>query len=116
MAFNTNAQSSTSRHIGPIFDIDQMSPRAAPFRLTRPYVARSPVTPQRVEGLTIEPHASAAIAKGTKPADVAAEDPAEEPLEPCFRFHGFLVMAPYQTSMYDSSPSESFATNIAPAF
>jgi hypothetical protein len=51
----------------------------APVRGTRPYVGRSPETPQNAEGQTIEPHVSEAIAKPTRPAAVAEADPDEEP-------------------------------------
>jgi len=68
----------------------------APDRLTLPYVGRSPVTPQRVDGDTMEPSVSLPIAKPTNPAAVVAAEPAEEPLEPCSRFQGFRVRPPYQ--------------------
>jgi hypothetical protein len=68
----------------------------APDRLTLPYVGRSPVTPQRVDGDTMEPSVSLPIAKPTNPAAVAAAEPAEEPLEPCSRFQGFRVRPPNQ--------------------
>ena len=47
----------------------------APWRLTRPKVGRSPVTPQRVEGDTIEPQVSLPIAKPTSPAAVVGRRP-----------------------------------------
>ena len=86
-----------------------------PARLTRPYVGRSPVRPQRVLGDTMLPHVSVPIANGTRPAAVAAPGPAEEPLEPCSRFHGFFVVPPNQTSPHASAPTLSFATSTAPA-
>jgi len=53
-----------------------------PALLTLPKVGRSPVTPQRLLGETMEPQVSVPMAKGSSPAAVAAADPAEEPLEP----------------------------------
>ena len=61
-----------------------------------PNVGRKPVAPQVDAGETIEPHVSVPIAKGTRPATVADVDPAEEPEEPDFTFHGFFVRPPYQ--------------------
>src|SRR5688500_20216301 len=66
----------------------------APYRLTRPYVGRSPVTPQRDDGETIEPSVSVPIENPTKPAAVADAGPGDEPLEPCCASsgcHGFSV-------------------------
>ena len=45
----------------------------------------------------------------------AAADPADDPLEPCSRSHGFRVRPPYQTSPIASAPSVSLATSTAPA-
>src|ERR1043165_5138294 len=87
----------------------------APCRLTRPKVGRRPVTRQRVDGETIEPHVSLPIAKPTSPAAVAAADPADDPLDPSWIFQGFLVCAPNQTSPQASSPSVSLASSTAPA-
>ena len=70
----------------------------APFRLTLPKVGRKPVTPQTVQGDTIEPHVSVPIAKGTNPAETDAADPAEDPLEPFVISHGFRVFPPYHRS------------------
>ena len=53
----------------------------APWRLTRPKVGRSPLTPHLVEGETIEPQVSEPIEKPTRPAAVAEPGPADEPLE-----------------------------------
>src|SRR6266487_2916915 len=87
----------------------------APARLTRPYVGRRPVTPQRSAGETIEPYVSEPMPKGINPAAVAADEPAEEPLEPCLRFHGLRVLPPNHVSSIASSPSVVFATRTAPA-
>jgi len=54
----------------------------APCRLTAPNVGRCPVTPQRVEGETMDPSVSDPMANGTHPADTAAAGPADDPLDP----------------------------------
>ena len=53
-------------------------------------------TVQALDGEMIEPSVSVPIANGTNPATVAAVDPADEPLDPLFKFHGFFVLPPYQ--------------------
>src|SRR5277367_411321 len=97
MADMTSAQSSTARQIGPILSIVQLS-AMAPVRGTKPNVGRSPVAPQRVEGEEMEPSVSVPRANPTHPAATALALPADEPLEPCRLFHGFLVLAPNQRS------------------
>src|SRR5262245_56399708 len=97
MAWNTAAQSSTLRQIGPSLSMVQQR-AMAPWRLTRPKVGRRPVQPVRVQGETMEPSVSLPIVKPTAPAAVAAAEPADEPLDPCSGFHGLRVMAAYQTS------------------
>src|SRR5262245_64394613 len=87
MASSTRAQSSTPRQIGPILSIVQLNP-IAPYRLTRPYVGRSPVTPQRDDGETIEPSVSVPIENPTNPAEVAEAEPADDPLEPVLSSSG----------------------------
>ena len=87
----------------------------APALLTLPKVGRSPVTPQRVLGETMEPQVSVPMANGTSPAAVAAADPAEDPLEPSSRFQGFLVLPPYHTSPMARAPRVSFPSIMAPA-
>ena len=114
IACRTRAQSSTPRQIGPSLSIDHES-AIAPARLTRPKVGRSPEAPQRVEGETIEPSVSLPIVNPTSPATTAEAEPAEEPLDPCSRFHGFFVCPPYQRSPCASAPRVSFATSTAPA-
>ncbi len=42
-------------------------------------MGRSPDSPQNVAGVRIEPLVSEPMAKGTRPAAVAAPDPLEEP-------------------------------------
>ena len=66
----------------------------APVRGTKPKVGRSPVAPQRVLGEEMEPSVSVPSAKPTQPAAVALALPAEDPLEPCFGFHGLRQRAP----------------------
>ena len=60
----------------------------APWRETRPYVGRSPVTPQNAAGVRIEPEVSLPIANGTNPAPTAAPGPLEEPPLQNLVFHG----------------------------
>ena len=67
------------------------------------------------DGETIEPSVSVPIANPTPPAVVAAAEPADEPLDPCSRFHGLRVMPPNQTSPQASSPRVSLAMSTAPA-
>ena len=53
--------------------------------------------------------------KPTQPAAVADDGPADDPLEPCVRFHGLFVCPPNQLSPLASSPVVSFAISTAPA-
>lgn len=61
-----------------------------------PKVGRKPVAPQVEDGETIDPQVSVPMAKGMSPATVADVEPADEPEEPNWVFHGFLVLPPYQ--------------------
>ena len=61
-----------------------------------PKVGRNPVAPQFVEGEIIEPSVSVPIAKGTRPATVAAVEPEEDQLDPNFVFPGCFVLPPFQ--------------------
>src|SRR5215471_7161592 len=108
------AASSTLRQSGPTLSIVHDN-AIAPLRGTLPKVGRKPVTPQIVEGATIDPHVSDPMANGTSPAETAAPGPADEPLEPFAVSHGFLVCPPNQTSSIANSPRESFAHKTAPA-
>src|SRR5262249_33292692 len=93
IAFNTIMQSSACRHIGPI--LSSVLPAViTPARLTRPKVGRRPTIPHCSAGERIDPPVSVPIAKATKPAAVAAPEPADDPLDPCARFHGLLVRPP----------------------
>ena len=53
----------------------------APLRLTRPKVGRTPATPQRVLGATMEPRVSVPMENPTSPAAVAEAEPADDPLD-----------------------------------
>src|SRR5918996_2375314 len=86
-----------------------------PWRLMRPNVGRSPARPQRADGLRIEPLVSVPMPNATHPAAVADDGPAEEPLEPCDKFHGFFVCPPNHWSPLASSPVVSLAIRTAPA-
>src|SRR5579885_2641816 len=108
------AQSSTARQIGPSLSIVQLS-AIAPVRGTRPNVGLSPVVPQRVEGDEMDPSVSEPMAKATHPAAVAEADPADDPLDPCFGFHGLRVRPPNHLSPMASAPSVVLATSTAPA-
>ena len=61
----------------------------APRRLTRPYVGRSPVTPQNAAGVTIEPEVSEPRANVTSPAATAAAEPLDDPPLQRVRSQGF---------------------------
>src|SRR6185312_7313823 len=103
MACRTIMQSSTVRQRGP--SLSWLQERVmAPERSTRPNVGRSPVTPQTVEGLEMEPWVSEPMEKPTQPAEVADAGPAEEPLEPWLGFQGLRVRPPNQTSFCASAP------------
>ena len=102
------------RAIGPSLSHVQLSV-IAPVRGTRPYVGRSPVTPQRIDGLTMLPWVSLPIANPASPAATAAPGPALEPDDPSSSSHGFFVSPPNHTSFSASEPRLSFATSTAPA-
>ena len=61
------------------------------------------------------PSVSLPSANPTNPAAVAEAEPADDPLEPCFVFHGFRVLPPNQLSPIANAPSDNFATSTAPA-
>src|SRR5580658_2465511 len=100
--------------MGPSLSSDQQSVMA-PVRGTRPYVGRNPVTPQRMEGLTMLPPVSLPIANPTNPAPVAAPGPALDPDEASSSSQGFIVCPPNHTSFSASAPRLSLATRTAPA-
>src|SRR5947207_7924251 len=109
------ASSSALLQIGPVLSRLQLS-TMAPERLTVPNDGRRPVAPHTVEGDTIEPSVSVPIVNGKSPATTDDADPADEPLEPCFRFQGFFVSPPNHLLLNASAPKESFAQRTAPAF
>src|SRR5271156_855019 len=86
-----------------------------PCRLTRPKVGRRPVTPQRPEGLRIDPLVSVPIANATHPPAVADPGPADDTLDPCSVFNGFFICSPNQLSPCANSPDVNFASSTAPA-
>src|SRR5277367_481574 len=114
MACSTSIVSSTLRVMGPSLSKDQHNV-IAPVRGTRPYVGRSPVIPQRMDGLTMLPPVSLPMAKPTSPAAVAAPGPALDPEAPSSGSQGFMVWPPNQISLSASAPRLSFATSTAPA-
>src|SRR5438128_7244705 len=87
IASSTAAQSPAVRAIGPSLSSVHES-AIAPFRETRPYVGRSPVTPQYADGVPIEPDVSEPIANGTRPAPTAEPDPLDDPPDQCSLFQG----------------------------
>src|SRR6185436_15422568 len=80
-------QSAAERASGPSLSIVHET-AIAPWRLTAPYVGRSPVTPQNDAGVRIDPDVSLPIANGTRPAATAAAGPDDEPPDQNFVFHG----------------------------
>src|SRR5436189_1945257 len=114
IACKTSIASSTERVIGPSLSSDQHKV-IAPLRATRPNVGRRPVTPQRIAGLTILPPVSLPIENATSAAAVAAPGPALDPDAPSSSSQGFIVWPPNQMSFSANAPSESFASNTAPA-
>ena len=61
------------------------------------------------------PSVSLPNVKPTSPATTAEALPAEDPLEPFVGFQGLRVLPPNHLSPIANAPSESFATNTAPA-
>src|SRR5438270_9713466 len=106
--------SSTPRVIGPSLSSVQHNV-IAPVRGTRPYVGRSPVTPQRMLGAMMLPPVSLPIENATRPAAVAEPGPALEPDAPSSGNQGFTVWPPNQTSLRARAPRLSLATSTAPA-
>src|SRR5678816_1125732 len=81
----------------------------------RPKVGRSPVSPQRAEGLRIDPLVSVPMPNATQPAAVADDGPADDPLEPRRMSQGLFVRPRYQLSPLAKRPVASFAISTAPA-
>src|SRR5271165_558086 len=102
------AQSSALRAIGPMWSMDGAS-AIPPYRLTRPYVGRSPLMPQNAEGQTIEPHVSVPIANPASPAATIAPEPDDDPQVQQLVSQGFLP-APCneaEANRYPSPPASS---------
>src|SRR5579863_6047299 len=114
MVLKTMAQSSTVRPIGPTRSCDQAS-TMPPYRLTRPNVGRSALSPHSRAGETIDPDVSVPIPNATHPAAVADDGPADDPLEPRRVSQGFLVRPRYHWSPCAKSPVASLAMSTAPA-
>src|SRR5438093_12301147 len=109
---NTSAQSSTVRQMGPILSIVQLNV-IAPYRLTRPYVGRSPTTPFVAAGAIIEPSVSVPTLKPTRPEAVAEPGPAEDPLLDRVGSHGQRVVPPNHRAPLANSPDASLPIRTA---
>src|SRR5271156_3939338 len=114
IALRISIVSSTPRVIGPSLSSDQQSV-IAPVRGTRPNVGRSPVTPQRIDGLTMLPPVSLPTPNPPSPAAVADPGPALDPDDPSSSSHGFIVCPPNQISFSASAPRLNFETKTPPA-
>src|SRR5262249_6792932 len=88
IASSTSPTSVAERASGPILSRLQASV-IQPYRLTRPYVGRTPHTPQEADGLTIEPPVSEPIENTTMPAAVAPPGPEDDPEVVRSSFQGF---------------------------
>src|SRR5258708_39543003 len=86
MTLNTIAQSSMVRQMGPTRSWDHASV-IAPERLTRPNVGRNALAPQRSAGETMDPCVAVPMANATQPPTDSDAGPADDPLDPCDRFH-----------------------------
>ena len=90
MAFRNSAASATVRAIGPMWET--LSLLRTGTCGTTPHVGFSPNTPQKCDGMRIEPAPSEPWCSGPKPAAAAAAAPLEDP--PAFRpcCQGLCVM------------------------
>ena len=87
----------------------------APWRLTRPKVGRSPVTPQKAAGNWIDPQVSEPMANGTSPAPTAAPGPLDEPPDQRDTSHGVLP-GPVKLAkawLYPIPPASSTMASLA---
>src|SRR2546423_13708237 len=100
------ASSSALLQMGPVLSRLQHK-TIAPLLLTVPKVGRNPVAPHLAEGDTIDPRVSVPNVNGNKPATTDAADPADDPLEPWARFHGFFVSPPNHLLLNANAPNES---------
>src|SRR6266487_3047929 len=109
------ASSSALRQMGPALSRLQHN-TIAPARLMEPNEGLRPVAPHLVDGETIEPNVSVPTVNGKSPATTDAAEPADDPLDPCFRFQGFFVSPPNHLLLKANAPKESLAHKTAPAF
>src|SRR3546814_754540 len=78
-------------------------------------LGRKPVTPQRSDGLRIEPRLSVPIAKLQSAAATADAAPALDPPDGSAVFQGLRTMPPYQVAPWASSAVATFPSNTQPA-
>src|SRR6185295_16651889 len=100
--------------MGPTRSCDHAS-TIPPYRLTRPNVGRSALSPHSRAGETIDPDVSVPMPNATQPAAVADDGPADDPLDPRRMSHGLLVRPRYQLSPEAKRPVASLAMRTAPA-
>ena len=81
------AASAAVRVIGPIWSSESDSGNT-PWRLTRPQVGLSPVTPLALEGKRIDPPVSEPSEPKQSPAAVATPEPEDEAPDQCAGCHG----------------------------
>src|SRR3546814_3874630 len=93
--------------MGPILAGDGVK-GIQPWTGTRPKVGRKPVTPQRSDGLRIEPRLSVPIAKLQSAAATADAAPALDPPDGSAVFQGLRTMPPYQVAPWASSAVATF--------
>src|SRR6185312_14074259 len=89
-----------------------------PYRLTRPYVGRTPTTPQKPAGCRIDPPVSVPSAATANPAASAAAKPPLDPPGTRSSARGFFT-APYAEFSLElpmaNSSQFSFPSSTAPA-
>ena len=93
---------------GPILSMLQAS-AMPPVELSAAKGRPQPAGAHGVHGDRMLPCVSLPSAKLTSPAATAEALPAEEPLDPCFTFHGFRVFRPNHSSLRASEPSDTLA-------
>src|SRR5512142_3051778 len=81
------ARSSALFASGPPWSSDEAK-ATIPYRDTRPYVGRNPLTPVNDAGWRIDPPVSVPVAAGASAAAIAAADPPELPPGTVSVFHG----------------------------
>src|SRR3954447_17598364 len=113
MACSTIPQSAAERARTPILSRVQES-GIAPCRLTKPYVGRKPLAPQKQAGVRMEPEVSEPSAYETGPAATAAPEPLDEPPDQYCLFHG-LSPGPCRDAdaeLYPPPPASSTIDNF----